>query len=74
MITPTHVLTAGHCVDTNGKGSVIDITQPGNDVRVVLNDQNPFTAATDLFTANKVTMNPNYKGFGICLPPLAASA
>jgi hypothetical protein len=66
MITPTHVLTAAHCVDTNGQGSVVDITKPGNDVRVVLNNADPFTAATDLFTANKVTMHPDYNGFGNC--------
>jgi len=68
MITSTDVLTAGHCVDTDGHGHVVDITKPGNDVRVVLNDQDPFTAATDLYTASKVTMNPNYQGFGICPP------
>jgi hypothetical protein len=71
MITPTHALTAGHCVDTDGNGSVIDITKPGNDVRVILNNQDPFTAATDLFTASKVTMNPNYQGFGNCPPSVS---
>jgi hypothetical protein len=71
MITPTHVLTAGHCVDTDGNGSVVDITKPGNDVRIVLNDQDPFTAATDLITASKVTMNPNYQGFGNCPPSVS---
>jgi hypothetical protein len=66
MITPWHVLTAGHCVDTTDQGNVIDITKPGNDVRVVFNGvpngPNPFT----IVTANKVTMNPNYQGFGVC--------
>ena len=62
MITSRHVLSAAHCVDTLGNGTVIDITKPGNDVRVVLNNQPAFT----LYTANKVTMNPNYDGFGNC--------
>jgi len=65
-ITPWHVLTAGHCVDTLGNGTVVDITQPGNDVRVVVNDSDPFTSATDLITANQVTINPNYDGFNVC--------
>ncbi len=65
-IDTTHVLTAGHCVDTTGKGNVIDITQAGNDVRVVVNNDATFTAATDLITASKVTINPNYQGFDIC--------
>jgi hypothetical protein len=60
------VLTAAHCVDTAGNGTVIDITQPGNDVRVVLNDADPFNAATDLITASAVTMNPDYDGFNVC--------
>jgi len=65
-ITPWHVLTAGHCVDSVGNGTVVDITKPGNDVRVVVNDSDPFTSATDLITANQVTINPNYDGFNIC--------
>lgn len=68
MITPRHVLSAAHCVDTLGNGTVIDLKKPGSDVRVVLNDQDPFTAATDLITASKVTMHPSYNGFGICGP------
>jgi hypothetical protein len=65
-ITPWHILTAGHCVDPLDNGVVIDITKPGNDVRVVLNDSDPFTAATDLITADLVTLNPNFNGFGNC--------
>ncbi len=69
MITPRHVLTAAHCIDTTGEGNVIDLTKPGNDVRVVLNAS---TVVGDplrgVITANKVTMNPDYNGFGICPP------
>lgn len=68
MISPVHVLTAAHCVDTTDFGDVIDITQPGNDVRVVFNTQatpggtNTFTLAT----ATAVQMHPDYEGFGPC--------
>jgi secreted trypsin-like serine protease len=65
-ITSRYVLTAGHCVDPLDNGVVIDITKPGNDVRIVLNDSDPFTAATDLITADMVTINPNYDGFNVC--------
>jgi hypothetical protein len=65
-ITPWHILTAGHCVDPLENGVAVDITKPGNDIRVVLNDSDPFTSATDLITADKVTINPNYDGFNIC--------
>jgi len=65
-ITPWHILTAAHCVDADDKGHVIDITQPGNDVRVVVNDDGTFNPATDLITASQVTMHPDYQGFNIC--------
>ena len=47
-ISPFMVLTAAHCVDPLGNGQVIDITQMGNDVRVVVNDDGFFDPATDL--------------------------
>jgi V8-like Glu-specific endopeptidase len=62
MITPTHLVTAAHCVDTTGNGNVIDITKAGNDVRAVINA----TSTPQVITATKVTMNPNYNGFGLC--------
>ncbi len=68
MISPVHVLTAAHCVDTTSTGSVIDITQPGNDVRVVFNTQATPTSANTytLATATRVDMHPDYAGFGPC--------
>src|ERR1700741_5316395 len=44
-LTPWHVLTAGHCADPLDNGVFIDITKPGNDIRVVVNDSDPFTSA-----------------------------
>lgn len=64
MITPWHVLTAGHCVDTNGQGSLININAPGNDVRAVFNTTG--TGGSSIITANRVDMNANYQGFGVC--------
>lgn len=65
-ISPFMVLTAAHCVDPLDNGQVIDITQAGNDVRVVVNDDPFFNPATDLITASQVTIHPDYQGFGIC--------
>ncbi|MFN3564746.1 MAG: trypsin-like serine protease [Burkholderiaceae bacterium] len=65
-ISPFMVLTAAHCVDPLDNGQVIDITQMGNDVRVVVNDDGFFNPATDLITASQVTIHPDYQGFGIC--------
>jgi hypothetical protein len=65
-VSPFMVLTAAHCVDPLDNGTVIDITQVGNDVRVVVNDDGVFNSATDLITASQVTIHPDYRGFGIC--------
>jgi len=67
LVDPRHVISAGHCVDTNGHGNVIDVSQPfgvsGNDVRVVFNSNGTFNGLID---ASAVSMNPDYQGFGNC--------
>jgi hypothetical protein len=57
------VISAGHCVDTDGNGTVVDIHKPGSDVRVVFNSNGSYNA---VMTAVGVSMNPDYKGFGHC--------
>jgi hypothetical protein len=57
------VVSAGHCVDTNGNGAVVDLKKPGTDVRVVFNSNGSQNA---VITASAVSMNPDYKGFGNC--------
>ena len=73
LVSKRDVISAGHCVDTNGQGHLIDITQPGNDVRVVFNSQpNPGDPGRAIITADAVYMNPFYQGFGNCpaaVPP-----
>lgn len=64
LVGKRQVISAGHCVDTDGNGTLIDITQPGNDVRVVFNTTGD--AYTQVNTASAVSMNPDYAGFGNC--------
>jgi hypothetical protein len=63
LVGKRSVVSAGHCVDTDGNGSLIDINAPGNRVRVVFNNDGAYNA---VITASKVSMNPDYKGFGNC--------
>lgn len=63
LIGKRQVMSAGHCVDTTGQGTVIDLNQPGNDVRVVFNTNGSQYA---LRTATSVAVSPNYQGFGNC--------
>jgi PEP-CTERM motif/Trypsin len=67
LVSKRDVVSAGHCVDSDGQGHIIDIAQPGNDVRVVFNAQpTPGDPGRAIITADHVYMNPNYQGFGNC--------
>lgn len=67
LVGKRQVVSAGHCVDTNGKGSLIDLNKPGSDVRVVFNaSSTPGDPGRAVVNATKVQMNPNYAGFGNC--------
>ncbi|MES2106097.1 MAG: trypsin-like serine protease [Pseudomonadota bacterium] len=63
LVGKRQVVSAGHCVDTNGNGAVVDLNKPGSDVRVVFNSNGTFNA---LIAATSVSMNPDYQGFGHC--------
>ncbi len=63
LVGKRQVVSAGHCVDTDGNGTLVDINKPGSDVRVIFNSARTQEA---VITASKVSMNPDYKGFGNC--------
>lgn len=62
MVSATQVLSAAHCIDTNGKGKVINLATPGSDIRVVFNTPTGFS----LISAVSAIIHPNYQGFNIC--------
>lgn len=63
LVGKRQVISAGHCVDTDGNGTVVDLNKPGTDVRVVFNSNGNVNA---LVYASAVSMNSDYKGFGHC--------
>lgn len=67
LVNAYQVVSAGHCIDTTGAGTPINISQPyatsGNDVRVVFNSNGSQNA---VITASAVAMDPKYLGFGNC--------
>lgn len=40
LVGKRQVISAGHCVDTNGKGAVVDLNAPGNSISVFFNNAN----------------------------------
>lgn len=63
LVGKRSVVSAGHCVDTDGNGTLVDLKKPGADVRVVFNSDGDRNA---LINASAVSMNPDYHGFGHC--------
>lgn len=63
LVGKRSVVSAGHCVDTDGNGHVVDIHKAGSDVRVVFNSNG---AGNALITATAVSINADYQGFGHC--------
>ncbi|MDO8179488.1 MAG: trypsin-like serine protease [Undibacterium sp.] len=70
LVGKRSVVSAGHCVDTDGNGTIVDINKPGSDVRVIFNNGTA-NNGNAIITASAVSMNPNYAGFGNC--PAAAA-
>ena len=75
LVGKRSVVSAGHCVDQDGNGHLININAAGNTVRVVFNagpNLGPTNNGRAVITASAISMNPNYAGFGNC--PAAAPA
>jgi hypothetical protein len=63
LVGKRQVVSAGHCVDTDGNGHYVDLNKAGTDVRVVFNSNGNVNA---LITATKVAVHEGYQGFNIC--------
>lgn len=62
-ISSHHILSAGHCVDSTGNGTVLDLSDPNNAIDVVFNHDGDASAT---ISANNVDIHPDYHGFSVC--------
>jgi V8-like Glu-specific endopeptidase len=63
LVGKRSVVSAGHCVDADGNGTLVDINQPGTSVQVVFNSDGDYNK---VIRASKVSMDAGYQGFGNC--------
>lgn len=63
LVGKRSVVSAGHCVDSDGNGTVVDLNKPGTSVQVVFNSDGTYN---DIISANKVSIDAGYQGFGNC--------
>lgn len=63
LVGKRSVVSAGHCVDADGNGTLVDIHAPGTSVQVVFNSDGDYN---DIIRASKVSMDAGYQGFGNC--------
>jgi len=63
LVGKRQVVSAGHCVDTDGNGHYVDLNKPGSDVRVVFNSNGTYNA---IINASSFSVNKDYQGFNNC--------
>jgi hypothetical protein len=63
LVGKRQVISAGHCVDTDGNGHYVDMSKAGNDVRVVFNSNGGVNA---LINASSFVVQKDYQGFNNC--------
>ncbi|MEW6024967.1 MAG: trypsin-like serine protease [Pseudomonadota bacterium] len=65
LVGKRQVVSAGHCVDTVGNGTYVDLNKPGSDVRVVFNSA-PTAAGSAVINAASFAVHKDYQGFNNC--------
>lgn len=63
VISQQHILSAAHCADTNGQGTVMDLTQANTSIRAIFNHDGDSSA---IISAETVQIHDDYNGFNIC--------
>ena len=69
LVGKRQVISAGHCVDTNGNGSYVDLNKPGNNVRVIFNSNGSYyenPGEKTVIQAASFAVHQDYQGFNNC--------
>jgi len=62
-VTTHHILTAAHCVDSNGQGQVVDLNDPSYEINVAFNHDGDYA---DVISAKDAVIHSDYEGFNVC--------
>lgn len=65
-ISSRHILTAAHCVDSDGAGNVMDLNDPDSRIGVAFNNDGAYYESGNIGWASEVVIHPDYDGFGVC--------
>lgn len=69
LVGKRQVISAGHCVDTNGRGKYIDLKAPGTQLLVLFNSNGSFgtpTGENKMIAASSFAVHKDYQGFNYC--------
>ncbi|MEW6990518.1 trypsin-like serine protease [Colwelliaceae bacterium 6441] len=65
-ISQRHILSAAHCVDSNGQGTTMDISN-GDQLLAIFNHDGDFNESPgNVIAAKNIAMHENYNGFNVC--------
>ncbi|MGX4642228.1 trypsin-like serine protease [Massilia sp. SYSU DXS3249] len=65
LVGKRQVISAGHCVDTAGNGTYVDLKKPGTSLVVVFNSSAD-AAGRAVVAASSFAVHKDYQGFNVC--------
>lgn len=69
LVGKRQVVSAGHCVDTDGNGTYVDMNKPGSNVRVIFNSNGSYyenPTEKTIIKAASFAVHKDYQGFNNC--------
>jgi len=66
VISKRHILTAAHCVDSDGTGRAMNVDDADSELAVLFNNDGAYFESGNVLFASDVAIHPDYDGFAIC--------